>query len=150
MAANSPNFGALLDTPSQDVHAPPTFPAGSWHWRVIGQPRFDKSSKKGTEFVEFTLKPMAALDDVDQEALNEFGSFAEKTKTATFYITEKSLFMLKDFLDACGIEDGDGISLRHRVDEAMNSEVIGFIRHEASDDGQRVYAQFGRFAPVGE
>lgn len=148
MAQASPNFGALLDTPSQEVHAPPVFPAGMWQWRVVGQPRFDKSSKKGTEFVEFTLKPMAAGEDVDQDALNDFGSFAEKTLPATFYITEKSLFMLKEFLDHCGIPD-EG-SLRQRIDQAMNSEVIGFIRHEASEDGQRIFARFGRFAPVAE
>lgn len=148
MAQASPNFGALLDTPASEITAPPVFPAGTWHWRVIGQPRQDVSSKKQTPFVEFTLKPMAAMEDVDQEALNEFGSFAEKTLPATFYITEKSTFVLKEFLTHCGISD-EGVSLRQMIDEAMNCEVLGSIRHEASEDGQRVFARFGRFAPVG-
>lgn len=142
----NPNFATLLDTPSQDVTAPPTFPAGPWHWKIIGQPRFDKSSKKQTEFVEFTCKPLAALEGVDPDDLATFGDFKDKTLPNTFYITEKSLFMLKEFLDHCGIED-EG-TLRQRIDEAMNQEFIGFIRHEASEDGTRVYARFGKTAPV--
>lgn len=149
MAQGSPNFSDLLDTPASEAVAPPTFPAGSWHWRVVGQPRYDKSSKKETPFVEFTLKPLAAMEDVDQEALNDFGSFADKTIPATFYITEKSKFMLREFLVNCGISD-EGVSLKQMIEEAVNCEVIGFIRHEASEDGQRVFARFGRFAPVGE
>lgn len=142
----NPNFATLLDTPSQDVKAPPTFPAGPWHWRIIGQPKFDKSSKKQTDFVEFTLKPLTALEGVDQDELNAFGEFKDKTLPATFYVTEKSLFMLKQFLDCCGIEDVG--SLNNRIEESPNSEVIGFIRHEASEDGTRVFARFGKFAPV--
>lgn len=142
----NPNFADLLDTPSQDVHAPPTFPAGCWHWRIIGIPRRDKSSKKQTPFVEFTLKPLAAMEDVDQDALNEFGDFKDKTLPATFYVTEKSLFMLKDFLDHCGIAN-EG-TMNDRIEETPNAEVLGWIRHEASEDGQRVFARFGKFAPV--
>lgn len=147
----NPNFASLLDTPSVDVKAPPTFPAGPWHWRIIGQPRFDKSSKKQTEFVEFTLKPIAALEGVEQDDLDAFGEFKDKTLPATFYITDKALNMLKEFLTHCGIPEMDGeakLTLRQRIDEAMNCEVIGDIRHEASEDGQRVFARFGKFAPV--
>lgn len=140
----NPNFASLLDIDMDDVHAPPTFPAGPWHWRVVGQPRRDVSSKKQTPFVEFTLKPLAALEGVDQDDLNAFGDFKDKTLPATFYITEKSLFMLKDFLVACGLEG----KMEAAIEETMNAEVIGMIRHEASEDGTRVFARFGKFAPV--
>jgi hypothetical protein len=37
---------------------------------VQGQPKIDKSSKKQTEYVQYTLKPIEALDDVDADALD--------------------------------------------------------------------------------
>lgn len=142
----NPNFASLLDTDSQSVERPKPLPQGTYHCVVKGQPRFDKSSKKQTDFVEFTLQPTAAMDDVDQEELTSMGGFVDKTIKATFYVTENSLWRLKDFLDHCGVAD-EG-SLRSRIDEAMNSEVLAKLRHEASDDGQSVFARLGGTAPV--
>ncbi len=79
----SPNFGALLDKPASDVERPKPLPQGSYHCIVKGLPRFDKSSKKFTEFVEFTLQPTSAGEDVDEEDLEAMGGIANKTIRAT-------------------------------------------------------------------
>lgn len=146
--ANAPNFGTLLDTPSQSVERPKPLPTGSYLCVVKGQPRQDKSSKKGTEFVEFTLQPISALDDVDQEELTAMGGFADKTIKATYYLTENSIWRLKDFLDHCGIAD-EG-TLRQRIDETPNCQVLAVLKHEASDDGQSIFARLARTAPASE
>ena len=140
----NPNFASLLDVDMDDVKPPATFPKGTWHWIVQGQPRNDKSTKKGTEYYEYTLKPIAPRDDVEEEDLKEFGDYSDKTMKATFYVTEKSLFMLKDFLAACGLQG----KMSEAIFEATNCEVLGYIRHEASEDGKRIFAKFGGFAPV--
>ena len=142
----SPNFGALLDKPASDVERPKPLPQGSYHCVVKGLPRFDKSSKKFTEFVEFTLQPTAAGEDVDEEDLAAMGGIANKTIRATYYITEDALWRLKDFLSHCGIEE-DG-SLRNMIDQTPNCEVIAFIKHRASEDGQSVFAELAKTAPV--
>jgi len=142
----SPNFGALLDKPASDVERPKPLPQGSYHCIVKGLPRFDKSSKKFTEFVEFTLQPTAAGEDVDEEDLEAMGGIANKTIRATYYITEDALWRLKDFLGHCGIEE-DG-SLRNMIDQTPNCEVIAFIKHRASEDGQSVFAELAKTAPV--
>ena len=142
----SPNFGALLDKPASDVERPKPLPQGSYHCIVKGLPRFDKSSKKFTEFVEFTLQPTAAGEDVDEEDLAAMGGIANKTIRATYYITEDALWRLKDFLGHCGIEE-DG-SLRNMIDQTPNCEVIAFIKHRASEDGQSVFAELAKTAPV--
>ncbi len=142
----SPNFGALLDKPASDVERPKPLPQGSYHCIVKGLPRFDKSSKKFTEFVEFTLQPTAAGEDVDEEDLAAMGGIANKTIRATYYITEDALWRLKDFLSHCGIEE-DG-SLRNMIDQTPNCEVIAFIKHRASEDGQSVFAELAKTAPV--
>ncbi len=142
----TPNFGALLDKPASDVERPKPLPQGSYHCVVKGLPRFDKSSKKFTEFVEFTLQPTSAGEDVDEEDLEAMGGIANKTIRATYYITEDALWRLKDFLGHCGIEE-DG-SLRNMIDRTPNCEVIAFIKHRASEDGQSVFAELAKTAPV--
>ena len=142
----SPNFGALLDKPASDVERPKPLPQGSYHCIVKELPRFDKSSKKFTEFVEFTLQPTSAGEDVDEEDLEAMGGIANKTIRATYYITEDALWRLKDFLGHCGIEE-DG-SLRNMIDQTPNCEVTAFIKHRASEDGQAVFAELAKTAPV--
>lgn len=145
--ANTPNFGALLDKPSTEIEKPKPWPVGSYTCAVKGLPRFDKSSKKQTEFVEFTLQPLAAGDDVDQEELTAMGGLASgKTIKDTYYITEDALWRLKDFLLHCGIEEEDGVSLRQMIEETPGKQLVVFIKHEPSQDGTSVFARVGNTA----
>lgn len=142
-AAARANFGSILDTPSNAVERPKPMPQGTYVCQVQGLPRYDKSSKKQTEFVEFTLQFLSAGEDVDQEELAAIGGFQGKTIKATYYLTETALWRLKDFLDHCQIEEGDS-SLRQRIEEAAGKQVGVFINHEASQDGSAVFARVGR------
>lgn len=141
---STPNFASILDKPSSEVERPKPLPVGTYLWAVNGMPRYDKSSKKQTEFVEFTLNCLGAGEDVDQEALAAMGGFQGKQMKATYYLTENSLWRLKEFLDHCGI-DPEG-SLRQRVEQAAGCQVVGQITHEASQDGQSVFARLGNTA----
>lgn len=144
----TPNFGALLDKSASDVERPKPLPQGSYHCVVKGLPRYDQSSKKKTDFVEFTLVPQTAGEDVDADELAEMGGLANKTIRATYYITEDSLWRLKAFLEHCGIEESG--SIRNMIDETPNCEVVAYLRHEASNDGEAVFATLAKTAPVGE
>lgn len=146
--ANTPNFGVLLDKPSSEIEKPKPLPQGTYTCVVKGLPKFDKSSKKQTEFVEFSLQPLAAGDDVDQDDLQAMGGFANKTIRATYYITEDALWRLKKFLDDCGIEEEADESLRQRIERTPGTQVAAFLKHQASEDGQSVYAQLASTAAV--
>lgn len=148
-ATNRPNFGALLDRAPTEVERPKPLPAGTYTCVVQGLPEYDKSSKKQTEFVRFTLKPLAAEADVDTEALAELGGLGEKTITVTFYITENSLFRLKNFLGHLGFDTADPeSSLREMCESATGRQVKAFIKHRASDDGESIFAEVGGTASV--
>jgi len=144
---NNPNFGAILDTPSSEVERPKPLPVGSYVCVVKGLPRFDKSSKKQTEFVEFTLQPLTAGDDVDQDALEEMGGFSSRTMRATFYITEDAIWRLKKFLAEDLEIDGEDRTLRQMIDDAPGKQVLVNIKHRASDDGG-IFAEIASTAPV--
>ena len=75
-------------------------PPGTYRCTVTGMPRYDKSAKKQTPFVEFTLTPTSARDDVDKEDLAAMGGVAGKTIKATYYLTEDAAWRLKKFISS--------------------------------------------------
>ena len=145
---SAPNFGALLDKPSTEIERPKPLPAGVYTCVVQGLPKMDKSSKKGTEYVEFTYKVLAAGEDVDADDLKAMGGISDKTIRDTYYITENSLWRLKKMLLDCGIEEDDETSLRQMINDTPGKQLLVSIKHTASDDGQSVYANVGSTAAV--
>jgi len=97
-------FQSILDTEVTAAVRPPAFPGGSWIAVVQGLPRRDKSTKKGTDFIEYTIGFLAPLmgengepADIDPDALAEFGDCAGKPMKLTFYMTEASAYRHREF-----------------------------------------------------
>ena len=149
---SSPNFGSVLDKPSDEIKRPPALPGGHYIFVLKGLPRQDKSSKKQTEFVEFTAFPVQAQDDVDEEEMkafvDAFGSIQEKVQKLTFYLTENSVFRLKEFMfDDLKIED-DGGPLRPKLEQTIGCQFLGHVVQTPSDDGKGMYANIKTTAPI--
>jgi hypothetical protein len=143
-------FSSILDRPASEIKRPPPLPPGTYIWTVKGLPRQDKSTQKQTEFIEFTVVPVAPLDDVDEDSLKEIGGLAGKQTTLTFYLTEKSAYRLTEFMkdDLC-IEDDDGKkSARAMIDETPNKQFLGHVKHTPSKDGKGVYWEIDQTAPL--
>jgi hypothetical protein len=142
------NFSSILDMPSSEVKFP-KLPVGSYVGIVKGMPRYDKSTKKQTPFVEFQIQLTEAMDDVDPDELEAFGPFTEKTIPLTFYYeTEGGFNRLKTFLDNCGIEDY--MNLRVGIEEAPGRTIVVEIKHEPSAAGQSIHARIDGTAKYGE
>lgn len=150
MAKDTPNFGSILDTQSSAVERPKPLPVGTYTCVIQGLPRFDKSSKKQTEFAEFKLKVLAAGEDVDTDDLTAM--LGEKTLgdiplKDTYYLTEDAIWRLKKFLDDCGIEEDD-LTLRQRIEQTPGCQIAVTIKHEASQDGEAIFARVNGTAAV--
>lgn len=144
---NTANFGAILDKPVDDVKAPPLLPVGTYLCVVQGLPRQDKSSQKKTEFVEYTLKVLEAKGDVGPDELEQIGGVMDKTIKATYYLTPEAGFMLKNFLyNDLLLEPSE--TMRPDLERAMGNQVLVKIKHEPSQDGQRMFARVASTAPV--
>lgn len=156
----TPNLASALDRPASSVEKPKPCPQGSFAFIVSGMPRYDKSTKKQTPFVEFTLKFQSPMDDVDQDELAAWltkgdgstKSLQDMTTKVTLYETENSLWRIVQFLEHLGWdigtpenpgEDADK-SLREMIEQSMNRSVGGFMKHETSDDGSTMYSKFDR------
>ena len=153
---STPNFASILDKAPTHVERPKALPVGGYLCVVKGLPKFDKSSKKQTPYVEFTLQPMQAMDDVDEDALKEVLTKEDGTVTplssksirATYYLTEDALWRLQAFLEHLGFELDGETSMAQMVNETQGRQVIAYLKHEASDDGESVFAKLGGTAAV--
>jgi hypothetical protein len=144
----NPNFESLLDRPADDVKPPPTLPAGPYLTVLQGLPEKIESSKKKTPGFRFIHKIISPLDGVDDDALALIeGGVSGKTVRNDMWVTEDSLFMLTQFLENCGVEMA-GKSISACIDETPNRQVVIFIKHESSDDGERIFAKVGKTAPA--
>ena len=142
-----PNFGSVLDKPTTDIERPKPIPQGTYVLAVQGMPRFDKSTKKQTEFVEFTCKILQAGEDVDEDELKAMGGIGDKTLKHTFYLTENSIYRLKEFLiDDLKLEEED--TLRPMIEKAIGAQFVAQIKHTPSDDGKSVYSNIASTGPT--
>lgn len=142
--AQRTNLSSILSKAPSEVERPKPYPVGSYVTLVQGMPRFDKSSKKQTEFVEFTLKFLAAGEDVDEADLASMGGIKEKTIKATYYLTETALWRLKEFLEACGIDVDNAESFQAAIEKTPGKQVGIFVTHEAGNDGESIFARVGK------
>lgn len=143
---DTPNFASILDEAPTEIERPKPLPVGTYICVVQGQPAYDKSNKKGTPFVEFTLRPIAAEEDVDADDLEAMGGFEGKTIKATFYLTDDAVFRLDEFHEHCGIDLGDAASRRARNENVVNAQVRAVIKHEMSQDASQTFARLSRTA----
>lgn len=144
----NPKFADILNTKAEDVKQPVTLPQGPYLTILQGLPEQIESSKKKTPGLRFMHKIVSSLDGVDPDALALIeGGVMGKMIRNDLWITEESKFMLLQFLEHCGINMA-GKRLDEGVDETPNREVVIFIKHEASDDGERIFAKVGKTAPA--
>lgn len=145
--AQATSFGSILDRAPSEIEKPKPAPVGSYVTVLVGQPRFDKSTKKQTEYAEFTHKFLSAGEDVDEDELKAYlgdRKLSEITMKNTYYLTEGAVWRLKEFLEHCGIDMEEVESLREGIEETPGKQVGIFINHEASQDGTSVFARIGK------
>lgn len=147
----APNFASILDRKMSEIERPKPLPVGVYQCTVKGLPRLDESSRKKTPFVEFTLVPLAMIDG-EADDLEAMGGLANKTIRATYYLTDDALWRLNKFLSDCGIEEkdskGEDKGVNEAIEETPGRQVLVTLKHQASDDGEAVYAQIASTAAV--
>lgn len=154
----APNFSTLLDDTVDHVERPKPIPVGTYTF-VVGPWSTGKSSKKGTPFVEFSMRPIAAGEDVDEEALAEALTNAEgersdlggKTMKITFYITGDAVYRLDEFHEHCGEDLTTSLSRRQHNDNCINAQVNGYVSHrqaDPNDPDSAIFTEIKRTLPA--
>lgn len=151
-----PNFQSILDEAPDHVERPKPLPEGTYLC-VVGAGVYGKSNKKQTPFVEFPLRVLQPMDDVDLDVLNEMGGCEGKSIRATYYTTTDAIFRLDEFHEHCGVDLGQPASRRSRNDLIVNSQVLAHVNHRETEITPEeraagvvpvVFAELRRTAPV--
>jgi hypothetical protein len=142
------SFSSILNRAPSEIEKPKPLPQGSYTTILVGQPRIDKSAKKQTEFREFTHKILAAGEDVDADELETYLGDSKKLTEVlvknTYYITEGSIWRLKEFCEHCGLDLTDYETLAQAIEATPGCQVGVYINHEPSQDGTSVFARINK------
>jgi hypothetical protein len=134
-----------FDESPTEVRRAPLMPPGNYNV-VIKSLRYDKSSQKGTEFVEFSGIPTAT--DADEADIERIGGLEGKVLRVQFYNTEFSVGRLDKFHQHCGIDLSVPMTSRLRNEECINRECCFVVRHEPARDGsEEMFAKVTRTLP---
>ena len=133
------NFNEVLKKKAADIERPPILPPGTYLMQVAKAPALDsKSSDKGNwDTLDFTLLPVAAMEDVDPELLAAYGPFTPAASQRVTFMFDKdnqtnfdrTLFNLKRFLlDHLQIPGGEESALKELLDQCVGLQCQAFIR----------------------
>jgi hypothetical protein len=132
------DFSDLLNTSAEDAVRPPARPGGTY--RSTFKSSADTiSSKKRTKGLEFTFADLEPLSDVDQGAWEHYVASPavkpeEDVMTDTFWITQKSLYRIREFCEACGV-GADGKTIIQMVGDALGERVLLTVQQNMGEKG---------------
>lgn len=95
-----PDFTNLLHRPMDEIKQPEAWPQGLYPGRIL---RYEpgESSQKKTPYIRFTVAPTGFPDDMEDEAKQTL-KLDGKTFRADYYLTEDSIFRLRDLAAELG------------------------------------------------
>lgn len=140
------DLSELLNVNLDTVKRPPVLPPGTYH-ATISDYKVDRTKPpKLTPFVQFVFRNLAAGDDIDPDQLKDAEGtpidLAKRTMAtrglSNFYLNPDSMFRIKEFLEALGI-DTTGRPLAQALADAKGQSVLLTVTMEQSDDGQQFF-----------
>ena len=135
-----------------EVEAPTLLPIGTFTWEVAGQ--YEAQETDAWDILQIPVKCIEAHEDVDEEELAEFGSVSNQRNRVGFFFPkdetdkngeERTLFAIKQFIEACGLPEEKGESLDEGLGRTMGCQFAAPITHrQDKNDPDRVNVNIGK------
>lgn len=129
------DFSSLLNTTAADIEKPPVLPQGTYLWKVNKAHKEADAGKGEWKIVEIpvvAVSPDSLADDVDLDALSEFGSLNASTNSIRFMFptdpskkadVDRTLYSLKKFLlDVLHVDAEPEATLKELLAKAIGCE----------------------------
>lgn len=143
------DFTKLLSKKLDDVEAPALLPEGPYIV-TIAQYRTGESAQKKTPYVEFDLKIQEALEGVDTDELAKVKNLTDKVLKTQFFLSEDSLFRLKDFFIKAGLPV-EGRSFEEILSEIAGAQLKGIVSHRVNPNNtEQVFAECKKFLSLAD
>jgi len=141
---NAPNLAALLSKPADEIKRPVSLPDGTY-FGIVKNQRYDQIGKNKTDACIYQVGLTHAHEDVDMSEYEaaEGQPISEREMNATVWLSEKSLFNAKQFVESCGIET-TGRGLGELLPQVVGQPVILDIIQKPTQDGQGTFNEIKR------
>jgi hypothetical protein len=140
------NLSDILNRPFTGYEPPKALPPGTYTMVVTALPE-SKVSKNLNKYLQYKLRVVSAEDDVDSDALKEFGTIEGKVVIADFYFeTDFGYSRLTSFLAACNAETG--VSMEEATQSVVGSQLLVHMNEEPNQKGDGMRAVVGDFASI--
>jgi hypothetical protein len=140
-----PNLSSLLSTSAEDAKRPVPLPDGTYYGIIksfnnMESKNINKDTGEKTPGLSFRIELTHPHPDVDLSEYEAAGGKPINTRSFThdIYITENSLWRLKEFLESLGL-DLTGRSLGEMIPSTVNQAVLLDIAKEPTKDGKGFY-----------
>jgi len=137
------DFTKLLDKSADDIERPATLPQGSYLCTITSYKGVE-SGNKHTPGVEIEMQIVAPGEDVNAEDVAQVKNLQERKLKTQFWLTEDSMFRLKDFLEKAGFETA-GRTFSEMLAEIAGHNVIAIVTHRMGQDGETVFPEARKF-----
>jgi hypothetical protein len=150
------NFVDSLEKSAADIKRPPLLPIGTYEWQ-IKKYEFDKSNDGKWEMCNFHLNCTGAGDDVDPDALADYGKPVGAYMRHTFMFDtedkarfDQTLYRLKKFLtDHVKCWDESNGPLKEGIANSVGHKINGVVRWRADkNDAEIQYSELAKTAPI--
>lgn len=148
------NFADVAAKKVEDIERPPLPPVGTYRWSITKLPA-QSESKDGTwDIVEFQVRAVEALDDVDMSdykgevtgIVQRLAFMFNKNDEVEF---EKSLYRLRTFLEKHVACANDGDTIAQALNASVNGQFLGTIAWKQDpQDAENFFANISRTAPL--
>lgn len=152
------NFADALNTKAGEIERPPLIPTGTYTAIVTKIPTMEKIGDGKWDVVDFQLRLQAPGDDVDPDALREYGGLNSGSvlRQRFMFSTEdeaafkRTLFNMKRFLlDHLKVEGSDNTSVKQMLDSCVNHQCLVFVGWRPDkNDAELIYAEVKKTAPL--
>jgi len=157
------DFNKALDVKASEVKAVPVPPVGHYVWQITGIGEINQDNETW-DMINIPCQAVSVFedaDDVDREALVEYGKVTSIRNRVSFMFnkkegTEAELIgvqnRVKRFcVDVLKIEGGENMSLRELLSSVKNKRFIAPITHsldKRDPSGETMQANIGKTAPI--
>lgn len=139
-------YADIMNMPRSEIKEPQPLPVGSYTAVVKGTPRIDKAGKNNTDIAEIEFALVAAGADVNPDDLAASGGLPRDFKH-TFWMTEKSVFIVDRFLEAAGISKAEAGTLGEALFQTPGRSVtISVVMGKANPKTGKSYPEITQFA----
>jgi hypothetical protein len=148
------NFADVATKSISEIERPPLPPVGTYRWKISKVPEQTSSNDGNWDIVNFSVRALEALDDVDLEDYKgEVGNIIQsvrfmfnKNDESEF---EKSLFRLRTFLEKHVQCAEAGMTIPQAMNASVGQEFLGtIVWRQDKQDTETFHANIGRTAPL--